>query len=117
MSMGLGIPLLLFCGWLFAIFFYERPLVGRTGPKQLLYPGVLGIYILLWATSADSSPYASLIALHQQFLGYSGLFLTFVWLLSLIKKDTSIMDIAYPLTAAIPVVFMTLSQQIGRAHV
>ena len=27
MSMGLGIPLLLFCGWLFAIFFYERPLV------------------------------------------------------------------------------------------
>ena len=63
MSMGLGIPLLLFCGWLFAIFFYERPLVGRIGPKQLLYPGVLGIYILLWATSADSSPYASLIAL------------------------------------------------------
>ena len=27
MSIGLGIPLLLFCGWLFAIFFYERPLV------------------------------------------------------------------------------------------
>lgn len=109
MSMGLGIPMLLFCGWLLAKFFYERPMLGGIGPKQLLYPAVLGIYILLWATSAASSRYASLIGLHQQFLGNVALFLTLVWLVSLVKKDTSIMDIAYPFTAAIPVVFMTLS--------
>lgn len=116
MTSSLVLSTAVLTAWLAAIFFYQRPQVGKTDLQQLVYPGVLGVYILLWASADSMAGHSSLIKHHHNFLAVVAAFLTIIWLTSLIKKDTSIMDIAYPLTAAVPVLILMWGQYSGSAH-
>jgi steroid 5-alpha reductase family enzyme len=58
----------------------------------------------------------TLISTHQAFLAVIATFLTTVWLISLFAKDTSIMDIAYPLTAALPTLWIVWNQATWGPH-
>jgi NADP-dependent 3-hydroxy acid dehydrogenase YdfG len=46
------------------------------------------------------------LALYMRAGVIAGVLLTAVWLISLLKRDTGIMDVAYPLAAAVPVVVL-----------
>ncbi|MDA0629783.1 MAG: DUF1295 domain-containing protein [Proteobacteria bacterium] len=116
MTLQLLAPTIVLLAWLFAVIFFERPKVGTTQLNSFLYPAVLATYIVIWATVDTASDHVSLINSHQKFVAYAATFLTAVWLISLAKRDTSIMDIAYPLTAAIPVLILLSSQQNWSTH-
>ena len=102
--------------WVGAIIGLERRVTQRLTLKTLLYPGILGLYIALWTLPNLPSGLTSMFRLHQQFVALIGIFLCSVWLISVIKKDTSIMDIAYPLTAAVPVWVLLSREQSWTPH-
>lgn len=102
--------------WLFAILLYERPSQGSVSIKTFIYPAALALCLAGWLMPAHIHGMDTLISIHQAFLAVIATFLTSVWLISLITKDTSIMDIAYPLTAALPTLWIVWNQGTWEPH-
>jgi len=114
-TLTVSVTMLLVC-WLLAIVFYERQVQKSFSIRNFTFPSVLALYLGFWAIAENRENLASLILVHQQFIAVIATFLTVIWVVSLITKDTSIMDIAYPLTAAVPTLWVIIDRGTWSAH-
>nr|MBP6853620.1 DUF1295 domain-containing protein [Rhodoferax sp.] len=93
--------------WVAGLLVFRRRPELRVGTlREFVYPVAALVIGLLWLGSTKSSPGSWFLALYMRAAVISGVLLTAVWLLSLLKRDTGIMDVAYPLAAAVPVVVL-----------
>lgn len=102
--------------WLLAITLFERRIQGSVSLQTFTFPGMLALYMAFWWSGESWTATASLAEIHQQFLSVIAVFLTTVWMISLLMKDTSIMDIAYPLTAAVPTMVIVAARGAWTPH-
>jgi len=109
-SIGVWIALLILVVWIIAIITVDRKVTGVITAKSFTFPLFFSGYILLWSVPISSEALGSFAQLHQTFVYIAGVFLSLVWLISVVKRDSSIMDIAYPLTAAIPTLLIIVSR-------
>ena len=93
--------------WVIALLVFRRRPELRVGTlREFVYPMAALVIGLLWLASTKSTPGSWFLALYMRAAVIAGILLTAVWLLSLLKRDTGIMDVAYPLAAAVPVVVL-----------
>jgi len=115
-TIGVWIALLVLMSWIIAIVTLDRKVTGAVSAKSFIFPLFLGLFILLWVLSDLPQALQDISQLHQTFISIVGIFLTLVWLISVAKRDSSIMDIAYPLTAAVPTLVIVASRDTWSSH-
>lgn len=89
--------------WVAALLVFRRRPELRVGtPREFIYPVAAAIIGMAWFFSTHGSPGSWFLSLYMRAAVIAGVFLTLVWLLSLIKRDCGIMDVAYAPAAALP---------------
>jgi hypothetical protein len=100
-------PEALWLVWVVSLLVFRRRPELRVGtPREFVYPVAALVIGLLWLFSTKSMPGSWFLALYMRAGVIAGVLLTAVWVISLLKRDTGIMDVAYPLAAAVPVVVL-----------
>ena len=84
--------------------FRRRPELRVGTAREFVYPVAALFFAVLWSTSTSTSPGSWFFSLYLRSALITGGLLTGVWLLSLLRRDAGIMDVAYPLAVALPVV-------------
>lgn len=103
--------------WVIALLVFRRRPELRVGTlREFVYPVAALVIGLLWLASTKTSPGSWFLALYMRAAVIAGVLLTAVWLLSLLKRDTGIMDVAYPLAAAVPVVVLIAQRGTWSPH-
>lgn len=103
--------------WVAALLVFRRRPELRVGtPREFVYPVAALVIGLLWFFSTKALPGAWFLSLYMRAGVISGVLLTAVWLLSLAKRDTGIMDVFYPLAAAVPVVVLIAQRGTWSPH-
>jgi steroid 5-alpha reductase family enzyme len=93
--------------WVAALLVFRRRAELRVGTlREFVFPAAAMVIGLLWLTSTSTSPGSWFLSVYMRAAVITGVLLTAVWLLSLLKRDAGIMDVAYPLAAALPVVVL-----------
>lgn len=103
--------------WVVALLVFRRRPELRVGTlREFVYPAAALVIGVAWALSTRTSPGSWFLSLHMTAGVVTGVLLTLVWLLSLAKRDCGIMDVAYPLAAAVPVVVLIARRGAWSAH-
>lgn len=102
--------------WLAAIFAMRRKTGAGGGWGELQYPLFAAAVLATAAMAQPGSGAAKFLGTYLAFAAAILSLLTTVWLLSLAMRDTSIMDIAYPLTAAVPTALLVWRMGSWSAH-
>ena len=93
--------------WVAALLVFRRRAELRVGTlREFVFPAAALAIGLAWLASTKESPGSWFLAIYMRAAVITGVLLTAVWLLSLLKRDAGIMDVAYPLAAAVPVVVL-----------
>ena len=93
--------------WVAALLVFRRRPELRVGTlREFVFPAAALAIGLAWLASTKESPGSWFLAIYMRAAVITGVLLTAVWLLSLLKRDAGIMDVAYPLAAAVPVVVL-----------
>lgn len=89
--------------WVAALLTFRRRPELRVGTlREFVYPIAAAIIGMAWFFSAHGAPGSWFLSLYMRAAVIAGVFLTLVWILSLIKRDCGIMDVAYAPAAALP---------------
>ena len=103
--------------WVGALLVFRRRPELRVGTlRELLFPAAALLVGLAWLASTKNVPGSWFLAITMRAAVITGVLLTGVWLLSLLKRDSGIMDVAYPLAAALPVVVLIAQRGTWSAH-
>ncbi len=93
--------------WVAGLLVFRRRPELRVGTlREFVFPAAAMVIGIAWLTSTRTSPGSWFLSIYMQAAVLIGVLLTGVWLLSLLKRDAGIMDVAYPLAAAVPVVVL-----------
>jgi len=98
------------------IVFRQRPGLHVGAPRDFIYPTVALLAAIAWLVLNPQSALGQFFALYLRIGLLITLFLTCVWVLSLILSNTGIMDIAYPLTIAVPVTYLLAERASWSPH-
>jgi steroid 5-alpha reductase family enzyme len=103
--------------WMTGLLAFRRQPQRKVGTlREFVLPLVaLAIAAWWWKAPADW-PATWFLAHYMRAAVITGALLTLVWLLSLVKRDSGIMDVAYPLAAAVPVVTLIARRGTWSAH-
>jgi steroid 5-alpha reductase family enzyme len=118
--MSTVLPLLAALLWLVwvasLLVFRRRPELKVGTPREFVYPlAALGIGLWWWFSRAGD-PGVWFLSLYMRAAVITGALLTGVWILSLVKRDCGIMDAAYPLAVAVPVLVLLVRRGSWSAH-
>lgn len=103
--------------WIAALLVFRRQPELRVGtPREFQFPLAALAVALWWWISRPDWPGAAFLALFLRAGLVIAAWLALVWLLSLLKRDSGIMDVAYPLTAALPVLVLLARRGTWSAH-
>lgn len=98
---------LLWLVWMGALLTFRRRPELRVGtPREFVYPLAALVIGLAWWFIPPASALGAFLGLYLRAGVITGTLLTLVWLWSLWRKDTGIMDAFYPLAVAVPVVML-----------
>lgn len=103
--------------WVAGLLVFRRRPELRVGTlREFVYPVAALVITLVWELSNRSSFGFGFLSLYMRMGLITGVFLSAVWLLSLLRRDSGIMDVAYPLAVAIPVVVLVARRGNWSAH-
>ena len=85
-----------------------RPELKAGSSREFVFPVAALVVVLVRLAAPAGSALARFLDFYLVFGVLIGVLLTVVWLVSLARRDSSIMDIVYPLTAAIPALVLTV---------
>ena len=98
---------LLWLVWVTGLLVFRRRPELRVGTlREFIYPAAALVLGLMWLASSRGAPGAWFLALYMRAALIIGMLLTLVWLISLLKRDSGIMDVAYSLGVAVPVLVL-----------
>lgn len=101
------VAVVLWLVWVAGLLVFRRRPELRVGtPREFVYPVAALAIGLAWYFSASGSPGSWFLALYLRAAVVTGALLVLVWILSLVRRDAGIMDVAYPLAVAVPVVVL-----------
>ena len=101
------VGIVLWLVWVISLLVFRRRPEMRVGtPREFVYPVAALALGLAWFFSTSTSPGTYFLALYMRAGVITGVLLTAVWLFSLLRRDTGIMDVAYPLAVAVPVLVL-----------
>lgn len=108
---------LLWLVWVAGLLAFRRRPELRVGTaREFVYPlAALGIGLWWWFSRAGD-PGSWFLALYARAALITGALLALVWVLSLLKRDCGIMDAAYPLAVAAPVLVLLARRGSWSAH-
>ena len=90
--------------WVGALLVFRRRPELRTGSlRDFIFPAAALVIGLIWLYVAPPMPGSWFLTIYMKSAVIAGALLVGVWLLSLLLRNTSIMDVAYPWAAALPV--------------
>jgi len=93
--------------WVVALLVLRRRPELRVGSaREFVMPIAALVIGLWWWFSRSDWPGTWFISLYMKAAVITGALLTLVWLISLARRDTGIMDVAYPLAVATPVIVL-----------
>ena len=93
--------------WVIGLLVFRRRPELRVGTaREFFYPAAALAITLAWHFSNPSTFGFGVLALTMRAGLIIGVFLGCVWLISLWRRDSGIMDVAYPLAVAVPVVVL-----------
>lgn len=103
--------------WVVSLLVFKRRPELRVGTaREFVYPVAALVLGLAWWFSTSTSPGSWFLSLYMRAAVITGALLTGVWLLSLLRRDAGIMDVAYPLSVAVPVVVLIAHRGSWSAH-
>ncbi len=103
--------------WIAGLLVFGRRAELRIGaPRDFIFPIAALLLVLAWLLSAPSPALHDFLSLYLRAGLIVAAWMTLVWLLSLAVRDASIMDIAYPLTAFLPVAVLLGLRGTWSAH-
>ena len=103
--------------WVAALLvFRNRPELRVGGLRDFVYPLAALVFGLAWFMSTRTTPGAWFLALYLRAAVITGALLALVWLVSLLRRDSSIMDVAYPLAVAVPLLVLLARRGTWSAH-
>ena len=103
--------------WVAGLLVFRRRPELRVGTlREFVFPVAALVITLVWELSNRSTFGFGFLSLYMRMGLVTGVFLSAVWLLSLLRRDSGIMDVAYPLAAAIPVVVLVTRRGNWSAH-
>lgn len=109
--------LVLWVVWVAGLLMFRRRPELRVGTlREFMFPFAALAIVLAWTQINHAIPGSWFLSYFMRAGVICGALLTGVWLLSLIKRDSGIMDIAYPLAAALPVVVLIARRGTWSAH-
>lgn len=107
---------LLWTVWVVALLrFRSRPELKVGTAREFVYPLAAALIVSLWA-GLGASPLRDFLGLYllAGLMGWA--LVTVVWLISLVRRDCGIMDVAYPMTAGWPSVALLAWRGTGSPH-
>ena len=103
--------------WVIALLVFRRRPELRVGtPREFIYPVAALVIAVCWFFSSRTTPGTWFLSLYLRAGVIVGVLLTVVWLVSLAKRDAGIMDVAYPMAAALPSVVLIAARGNWSAH-
>ncbi len=103
--------------WVVALLVFRRRPELRVGTlREFVYPVAALVFGLAWWFSTSTSPGNWFLSLYMKAAVIVGAMLTVVWLISLAKRDAGIMDVAYPMVAAVPVLVLLVDAGTWSPH-
>lgn len=103
--------------WVAALLVFRRRPDLRVGTaREFVYPAAALVIGLFWWFSTSTSPGSWFLALYMRAAFVTGALLSVVWLISLAKQDAGIMDVAYPLVAAVPTLGLLVQRDSWSPH-
>jgi len=103
--------------WVAALLHFRRQPDLRVGtPREFLFPAAALAVGLAWFFSASTSAGTGFLTLYMRCAVITGVFLTAVWLLSLLRRDCGIMDVAYAPAATLPTLTLLALRGSWSAH-
>lgn len=93
--------------WMLALLLFRRQPALRVGtPREFVMPIAALLIGLWWWFSRGDWPGNYFLSVFMKAAVINAALLTAVWLISLVKRDAGIMDVAYSMAAAIPVLVL-----------
>ena len=93
--------------WMLALLTFRRQPALRVGtPREFVMPIAALIIGVAWWFSRADWPGNFFLSIYMKAAVINAALLTLVWLISLAKRDAGIMDVAYPMAAAVPVLVL-----------
>jgi steroid 5-alpha reductase family enzyme len=103
--------------WVCALLVFRRRPELRVGTaREFIYPVLVMAIGLYWWFSPPDWPGAYYLSMLMRAGVITGVLLTAVWLLSLVRRNAGIMDVAYPMAAAVPVLGLLALRGSWSAH-
>lgn len=103
--------------WVIALLAFRRRPELRVGTlREFVYPVAALVIGLAWFFSTRASPGSWFLSLYLRAAVVAGVFLTAVWVLSLVLRDAGIMDVAYAPAAALPTIVLVAQRGSWSAH-
>lgn len=107
----------LWLAWVVGLLVFGRRQDLRVGSaREFVYPLAALLIGLAWFFSTRAMPGSWFLSLYMRCGAIIGVMLGGVWLLSLLRRNAGIMDVAYPLAAAVPVVVLVAWRGTWSAH-
>ena len=108
---------LLWLVWVAALLLLRRRPEFRVGtPREFIFPLAALFVGIAWFSIAPPIPGSWFLTIYMKAAVISGALLVGVWLLSLLLRDASIMDVAYPWAAALPVCVLLVRRGAWSEH-
>ena len=112
-----AVALVLWLVWVAGLVVLRRRPELRVGtPREFVYPLAALVFGLAWFFSNSTTPGAWFLSLYMRSAVITGALLAVVWVISLVRRDSGIMDVAYPLAAAVPVVLLVAMRGYWSPH-
>ena len=96
--------------------FRRRPELRVGTAREFFFPVAALLLTLVWLLSDVSNFGFGFLSLYVRWGLIIGALLSVVWLFSLVRRDCGIMDVAYPLAVAVPVVVLLVRRGNWSAH-
>ncbi|MCW5643839.1 MAG: DUF1295 domain-containing protein [Rhodoferax sp.] len=107
----------LWLAWVLALLVFRRQPALRVGtPREFVMPAAALAIGLWWGFSRADWPGDFFLSLYLKAAVINGALLTLVWLISLARRDAGIMDVAYPMAAAVPVLALLVMRGSWSPH-
>ncbi|MCZ4315988.1 DUF1295 domain-containing protein [Comamonadaceae bacterium G21597-S1] len=107
----------LWVAWVLALLVFRRHSALRVGtPREFVMPAAAMAIGLWWWFSRADWPGSYFLSLYMKAAVINGALLTLVWLISLARRDAGIMDVAYPMAAAVPVLVLLVMRGSWSPH-
>jgi steroid 5-alpha reductase family enzyme len=103
--------------WVVCLLVFRRRPELRVGTlREFVYPVAALVIGVAWHFSNSGTPGSWFLSICMRAGVVTGVLLSAVWVVSLLKRDAGIMDVAYPLAVAVPVVVLIAQRASWSPH-